>query len=185
MYRARRIDKNVQVVRLSVDSHEDADNVIRDWLRSKRKRKRPAQKKTTEPATLFMQTIDKNIFVTSYQEYQNLTKQGCAVGGNTSKSVDISPDCIVKLKRARYARQKRNQREEAKLLEQQIVSIHTSIIFYITFTVYKNDTCDRLKQKLHTIGKSCEKTCALFSHEQKRTLSASKTFCGAAKIHHH
>ena len=51
MYRARRIDKNVQVVRLSVDSHEDADNVIRDWLRSKRKRKRPAQKKTTEPAS--------------------------------------------------------------------------------------------------------------------------------------
>ena len=134
-YRSTARQKKVKVVRLSVVSPEEGDNVIRKWLiamkqnitqkltrmKSKSKTCLSIDEQLKNP-NLFMRPIDNAVLEFPYHEHQNQLKTVTGKNGGATLSAGGSTPvvrlrtqkCMVKLKRARYALQKREEREEAK-----------------------------------------------------------------------
>ena len=102
-YRSKVAQKTAQVVRLPVLSVEEADKAIQQWLQSRHKNPPVAVAKVT---TLFMRPLDRSVYQPSYHAFHNSKRtRGPNAGGVVAQTTTIS-----KLKRARYAQQKRNER---------------------------------------------------------------------------
>ena len=141
-YRVRRQDKVAKRVRLTVqkESPTEVDNVIRTWLYEKQKQTLNRGKLVMMPIeTLFCREIDHSVREVSYLQFRNSQKKNKRklfgrIGGSDKPSVPPKLQCTMvssaaspsvscnALKRARYAEEKRQQRAQAKIDEDHMVS---------------------------------------------------------------
>ena len=114
-------------IRLSIESVETCDESMRFWLLNKKRTKTSDKSVENKCDTLYLRPIDASVLESSYHEHQNSMKK-FGKAGLQKTPTESSPAVIVKLKRARYAKEKRIARASAKHYKdlQVIVEIHTT-----------------------------------------------------------
>ena len=101
----------MQRIRLPITSVEEADEAIRLWLANK-KNKNKVKPVTKQCDTLFLRAIDDSVFESSYHVFQNRKKKFGRPALLQTEPTKSCPTVIQKLKRARYAKEKRVARAE-------------------------------------------------------------------------
>ena len=112
-FRSRRTHKKIEIIRLSIKSVEEADEVIRWWLVNRQSKGRKTKPVTNKCNSLFLRPIDESVMESSYHDFQNRQRKFGRLGLRTEPT-ESCPTTILKLKRARYVIAKRVARAEAK-----------------------------------------------------------------------
>ena len=117
-------------IRLSIESVETCDESMRFWLLNKKRTKTSDKSVENKCDTLYLRPIDASVLESSYITNIKIAWKSLARQDYKKHQLnrESSPAVIVKLKRARYVKEKRIARASAKHYKdlQVIVEIHTT-----------------------------------------------------------